>query len=181
MREPEWETVTEKELWEYIGFHLAQAGIDSVLVGGSVVSIYTEGAYVSGDLDFVQLDLKPWQLIEKIMLQLGFVKKTKHFTHPKCKHLAVEFGSFPLAIGEDFAIKPITKKYKTKTLKILSPTDCIKDRLASYIYFQDRDCLDQAVLVAKRQKFKLASVKKWCFNEGGPAMDAFNEFKKLTQ
>ncbi len=30
-----------------------KGGIDTILVGGAVVSIYTEGAYRSGDLDFI--------------------------------------------------------------------------------------------------------------------------------
>jgi len=32
---------------------LDQAGIESVLVGGAVVAVYTKGAYRSGDLDFI--------------------------------------------------------------------------------------------------------------------------------
>lgn len=33
--------VTEEELWKYVGKHLADNGLDAVLVGGAVVSIYT--------------------------------------------------------------------------------------------------------------------------------------------
>lgn len=173
MQEPDWNTVTAEGLWKYIGYHLASGNIDVVLVGGSVVSIYSKGAYISGDLDFVQMDLKPWKLIEDVMRTIGFIKKTKHFVHPKCKHLFVEFASFPLSIGEEHSIKPEEKKYRKKTLKIFSPTDCVKDRLASYIYFRERSCLDQAVLVAGKQKINLREVKKWCNNEGGAAIEAF--------
>ncbi len=35
---------TEKELWKFVGKYLADNGFDAVLVGGAVVSIYTDGA-----------------------------------------------------------------------------------------------------------------------------------------
>ena len=46
-------TCTEEELWKYIAVHLKSKGIDTILVGGAVVSIYSKGLYRSGDLDFV--------------------------------------------------------------------------------------------------------------------------------
>jgi len=53
MNPPDWTNCTEEELWRYVAWHLEGAGIRSVLVGGAVVSIYTEGLYRSGDLDMV--------------------------------------------------------------------------------------------------------------------------------
>lgn len=55
MKEPNWSTCTEEQLWKYVASHLAKNGIDTILVGGAVVAIYSGGAYRSGDLDFVQL------------------------------------------------------------------------------------------------------------------------------
>jgi hypothetical protein len=48
---------TEEELWKYVAVHLKKHNIDTILVGGAVVSIYSEGAYESGDLDFVLTDM----------------------------------------------------------------------------------------------------------------------------
>jgi hypothetical protein len=157
---------TEEELWKYVAIHLKKNGIDTVLVGGSVVSVYSEGAYQSGDLDFVLTDMFVKNLPER-MNEIGFRKKAgRHYVHPECKHLHVEFPSSFLEIGEDNKIKPQEIKIEGVKIKILSPTDCVKDRLASYIYFKARECLDQAVLVGKSHPIKLASVKKWCKNEG---------------
>lgn len=64
---------SEKELWQFVAVHLKKHGIDTVLVGGSVVSVYTDGAYKSGDLDFVKLDLFTTG-IEKAMKEIGFKK-----------------------------------------------------------------------------------------------------------
>ena len=58
--------------------------------------------------------------------------------------------------------------FKGQTLFIFSLTDCIRDRLASYIHFKARECLDQAVLVAKKFPFNHSKVKKWCESEGAP-------------
>lgn len=66
------------------------------------------------------------------------------------------------------------------SIKILSPTDCVKDRLAGYLYFKTRDNLEQAILAAKKHPIDLAKVKKWCAGEGHPEVfDEFiNELKK---
>ena len=48
-------TCTEAQLWRHVASHLEANGIAVVLVGGAVVAVYTDGAYRSGDLDFVPL------------------------------------------------------------------------------------------------------------------------------
>lgn len=59
---------------------LKKNGIDTVLVGGSVVSVYTDGAYRTGDLDFVRLDMFATG-IEKAMNKLSFKKHGRHYIH----------------------------------------------------------------------------------------------------
>lgn len=168
-----------RELWEYVAVHLKKRGIDTVLVGGAVVSIYSKGAYHSGDLDFVKTSLLVTKL-EESMNEIGFKKRGRHYTHPKCKHLFVEFpGGPPLGIGEDNSIEPDEVKVDGTIIKILSPTDCVKDRLASYIHFKAPEGLDQALLVAKNQAVNLSSVKKWCKGEG--AEWAFDDFLKALK
>ena len=62
MNEPNWENCNERELWQYVAWHLDGEGIYSVLVGGAVVAIYTEGLYQSGDLDMVPDDFEELSL-----------------------------------------------------------------------------------------------------------------------
>jgi len=66
-------TCSEKELWEYVAVHLKNRGIETVLVGGAVVSIYSNGAYQSGDLDFVKTSMFVTKL-EDAMAEIGFKK-----------------------------------------------------------------------------------------------------------
>lgn len=164
---------SEEELWKYVGEHLSTNGFDAILVGGAVVSIYSHGAYQSGDLDFVIQNLFKEKLPE-VMKEIGFIKEGRYYKHPECKHLFVEFPTGPLEIGDDHKIKPRTVKSHGKEIKLLSPTDCIKDRLATYIYFKDYEGMEQALLVAKEQPFNRASVKRWCEKEG--RLDVFDEF-----
>lgn len=171
--------ISEEKLWSYVGKHLADHGFDAVLVGGAVVSIYTEGVYQSGDLDFVIQNISKAKLPE-IMKKIGFIKKGKEYIHPQCKHLFIEFPPGPLGIGNDYNIKAIEKDYQGSTIKILSPTDCIKDRLASYVHWNAVECLDQAVLVGKAHNFNRSAIKRWCENEGFP--QSYKKFiEKLSQ
>jgi hypothetical protein len=170
------QTCSEKELWEYVAVHLKTRGIDTVLVRGAVVSIYSKGAYHSGDLDFVKTSLFVNNL-EQSMNEIGFKKHGRHYIHRECKHIYVEFpGGPPLGIGEDNSIIPDEVEVKGTIIKILSPTDCVKDRLASYIHFKAPEGLDQAVLVAKNQNVNLSKIKSWCKNE--KADWAFADFLK---
>lgn len=172
-------TCSEKDLWEYVAVHLKKKGIDTVLVGGAVVSIYSNGAYHSGDLDFVKTSILVTKL-DETMSELGFKKHGRHFVHPECKHLFVEFpGGPPLGIGEDNTIVPDEVEVDGTVIKIFSPTDCVKDRLASYIHFKAQEGLDQAVLVAKNQEVNLASIKKWC--KGENSLDVFDEFLRVLK
>lgn len=178
MDPPDWNCCTEEELWRYVAWHLEGAGISSVLVGGAVVAIYTGGLYQSGDLDMVPDDFQRARL-GPVLAEIGFVSgKSRYFKHPQCKHLFLEFPKGPVEIGEEFPIEPAMIECEGRTLKLLSATDCVKDRLASYIHWGSRDCFDQAVLVCRRQSSSvdLESIRKWCGSEGAPA--AFDELKR---
>lgn len=167
MKEPNWESCNEEEVWKFVGWHLAKNGIESILVGGAVAAIYSDGVYQSGDLDFV---LKTYvdEKIADVMGSIGFKNQGgRHYIRPNCEKF-VEFMFGPAGIGDDIGIVPDSKKVEGQTLYIYSPTDCIRDRLASYIHFKARECLDQAVLVAQKYPFNKKKVKDWCASEGAP-------------
>ena len=71
MNPPDWQNCTEEILWKYVAWHLEGSGIQSVLVGGAVVSIYTEGLYRSGDLDLIPDDTGRPRL-EKVLAKNWF-------------------------------------------------------------------------------------------------------------
>jgi hypothetical protein len=58
----------------------------------------TDGAYESGDLDFIIRNFSKEKLPD-VMKEIGFIKKGKNYIHPECDHLFVEFPPGPLSIG----------------------------------------------------------------------------------
>jgi len=152
--------------------HLSKQGISASLVGGACVSIYTDNAYESFDLDFVSA--APHKVIEKALSDIGF-KKTpgRHFDHPDCKYYA-EFVTPPVAIGDEIIRKLKRLRTPQGFLNLLTPLDCVKDRLAAYVHWKDTQALEQAVMVAKRHKIPLAKLKAWAVREGGKS--AFEHF-----
>ena len=48
---------------------------------------------------------------------------------------------------------------------MVSPTDCVKDRLCAFYFWNDQQGLAQAVLVAKSQNVDLKEIKRWSIAE----------------
>lgn len=120
-----------KELAIYICEILRSHKIDAVLVGGACVSIYTHNRYQSYDLDFVAYqELKS---IEKVLADLGFKRTGRCFEHPDCLYI-IDFVNPPIAIGNEFIQHFKTLKSTIGTLKMLTATDCVKDRLAAFFH-----------------------------------------------
>ncbi|MHC4955902.1 MAG: hypothetical protein ACYTGZ_18805 [Planctomycetota bacterium] len=171
-------TCTVEELWRLVAAHLEKRGIGVVLVGGAVVSVLSRDAYRSGDLDFVRDDLFGRQDIEEVMAEIGFRRRNRHFVHPKCLHLFVEFVSGPVGIGEDTNITPDEVTEDGVTIKILSPTDCVRDRLCGFIYHGTRDQMDQAVLVASAHPVDWNKVEQWVEREAPGSEEAYAELRR---
>lgn len=142
---------------------LKASGVDAVLSGGAVVSVYSKNKYESRDLDFISADDN--ESIDKAMDKIGFVRHGKNFIHPKTK-FTVEFPSGPLAIGNELIKTPKESVVNGKRIKILSPTDAIKDRLAGYFYFKDPQNLEQAKLLYREVGGNLSKVRAWAVAEG---------------
>lgn len=142
-----------------------RSGIDIVLSGGACVSIYTKNKFESFDLDFVLLSHVGRKKIRCVLEALGFREDGRHYRHPDTPYI-VEFLSPPLSVGEE-PVREIREIRRGKmTLKLLSPTDCVKDRLAAFYHWNDRPSLDQAILVCKNTQVDLREVRRWSTNEG---------------
>ena len=145
-----------------------------VLSGGSCVSIYSTEKYVSMDLDFVNAGFAKRKAIEEAMKALGFVEENRYFRHPDSA-LLVEFPPGPLGVGQE-PVKQINEiATSTGVVRMISPTDCVKDRPAWYYHDNDLQCLEQAVLVAAAQVIDLDEIRRW--SEGEGKADAFAAIK----
>lgn len=175
MSAPDSKSCSEEELWRYVASHLETKGIGTVLVGGGVVAIYTDGLYRSGDLDLIAEERFRKRLPD-VLAKIGFLpSKSRYFKHPECEHLFLDFPPGPVEIGEEYPVTPASIEHEGRPLKILSPTDCVKDRLAGYIHWKSRANFEQAVLVCRSQhdRIDLRSVERWCRAEN--AGDTYRE------
>jgi hypothetical protein len=157
--------MTQAELATYIQSHLQRKGITVILSGGAAVSIYTDNKYVSADIDLVDVYFTDRKKIVVAMEEIGFSEKNRYFIHPSTKHI-VEFPPGPLSVGEEPVRRIKEIKFSTGTLRLISPTDCVKDRLAAFYFWKDQQSLTQAILVAKHNRVSINEIKRWSQTTG---------------
>lgn len=167
--------MTVGELAAFIASHLDKHGMEVVLSGGSCVTIYSRQQYVSADLDFIERRSIRRKDLRKTLGEIGFHEENRYFKHPETK-IIVEFPSGPLSAGKEPLKDIIVMEFVTGSLKLISPTDCVKDRLAAFFHWQDRQSLAQAVLVAQSQEIDLNEVERWSRGEG-----KLQEFRKIRK
>lgn len=169
--------MTQLELGAFVCTHLEKKGIDVVLSGGASVSLYSNNKYVSKDLDFIEIYPVGRRKLKAAMAEIGFIEQNRYFRHPASKFI-VEFPAGPPTIGEEPIKSMLKKKFPTGILKVISPTDCVKDRLASYYHWGDRQSLNQAALVVQNNKaVDLEEIKRWSKAEG--KLDEFEEIRAI--
>jgi hypothetical protein len=158
---------------------LEQAGIAATLSGGAAVSIYTNNEYQSKDLDFVTAAMV--SELTPVLEKLGFVHvgvpRMSQYSHPLITWF-VEFPPTPISFGhlhvrhKDCA----TAESKVGTLRIITPTQSVMDRLAAAIAWNDTQSREQAILVAAHQKIDWNLLKQW-FADEGEDVGEFDKFR----
>lgn len=112
---------------------------------------------MSDDLDFVTYT--PIKELVAPLKELGFVKQSgRHFENPSCPFL-IEFIAPPIAIGDELISDFNSLKTPYGHLQLLTPTDCVKDRLAAFFHWNDHQSLEQAVMIAQSRKIKHSEVE----------------------
>lgn len=159
------QNMSQAELAAFIQEALQKEGITVVLSGGSAASFYSSNKYVSKDLDLINAGFARRSRINSVMEKIGFKEKGRFFITPETQFF-VEFPDGPLSVGEE-PVKEISEyELSTGTLRVVSPTDCVKDRLCAFYFWNDRQGLAQAILVAKSQNVDLKEIKRWSKAEG---------------
>ena len=162
---------------------LADNGISAVLNGGTCVSVWTRNEFASLDLDFIALSLHSNSEIARALEGIGFQRSTsnaRYFQHPDTE-LSLEFPPGPLMVGDEHIADKSVDRYATDlgVLRLLSPTDCVKDRLAGYYYFRDEQNLRQAIAVARAHSVDWRNLERWHATEG--QAEGYVEFKAAVQ
>lgn len=172
-----------EELAALVCTTLDRHDINVVLTGGSCVSVWTYNAYMSLDLDFIALGLHSNREIGEALRSIGFTARKangRYFEHPDTE-LVIEFPAGPLMVGDEQVREEHIEKRATNkgVVRLLSPTDCIKDRLAGYYHWKDEQNLEQAVAVARRHVVDWEGLQRWHREEG--VADQFAAFRAACE
>ena len=72
-----WSTISLRDLAGYVSEELRNRGIETILVGGACVTIYSENRYQSYDLDYITYD--EMKKVKKALQDIGFLKNRNIF------------------------------------------------------------------------------------------------------
>lgn len=129
--------MTQIELAAFVQSHLQKHQIDVVLSGGAAVGYYSRNKYISVDLDLVNTLSTPRKFLVQAMGEIGFSEENRYFIHPETKFM-IEFPPGPLSIGAEPVIRIDLIEVSSGLLRIISATDCVKDRLSAFYHWGDR-------------------------------------------
>ena len=172
---------------------LARAKFTAVLTGGSAATVYAPNDYDScvappssllgfacgallplrghgsapfpRGLDFV-ITLTGEQG-EAELRALGFSRRGNFYEHPTVV-FTLEFPPGPLAVGEERITAWDTLRRGDELLHVLTPEDSCRDRLASWLFWNDLQGVEQALAVhaAQPDRVSLERLRDWAGREG---------------
>jgi hypothetical protein len=118
-----------------------------VLVGGAAVELYTGGAYITGDLDFV--GHVPGQ-VARALVGAGFARRGRHWVHERGQ-VFLEFPGDSLADGET----AVRLRVGELELLTISPEDALADRLGAWQHWRSTVDGVNAWLLYRAQRLAL--------------------------
>lgn len=156
---------TTAEIAAIVSEALRDAGIDAVLSGGGAAAIYTDGAVLSKDLDFVTAAMRPD--IDPVMEALGFRRSGagRFYAHPDIE-MTIEFPSGPLAIGGRHSPDTATLETPHGCLRILTSTTACQDRLIQWLSWGVSETLYAAAEIAAHNSLDHEDIYRFLSEEG---------------
>lgn len=158
---------------------LTKVGVKAVLSGGGAAAIYAPSAYTSHDLDFI-LSFGSGLAGRNALLGIGFEQSSTRGIFVSAETpVTVELLPGPAAVGNEVIAVFNYLNRGDQTLCILREEDCLKDRLAAAIHWNDLQSARQAAMVSLCFECDLGEVEAWCRKEGG--LGVFRQFMKLRE
>jgi hypothetical protein len=157
---------------------LDRVGIVAVLVGGSAANFYAPQKYQSHDADFVITLERQRGTAAKVMMDLGFQREGQMYVHSETP-FTIEFPPGPLSVAGMLVSRWETVRRGEEILYVVSRTDCVRDRLAAFYFWNDAGSLYVALDVARSGPIDLASIRQWSASEG--ENERFERFAQLLQ
>ena len=157
---------------------LDKYGCDPVLIGKACAAIYGGSSIKPKIIDFVVREYNI-ENVAQAMKGIGFSKVGhRTFASKRCPY-EVFLSTYPITVGDDVVGEVRVMKTARGPLKLLLPTDCVRQRLSMYYRWGDKEALDDAIKVGRRKKVDLKLVKRWSDWEW--ASERFAEFLHLLK
>jgi len=155
-----------------------EEGYDPVLTGRSCAAIYAGSSIHPKTLDFVARDFTIEE-VAKTMAGVGFLDSGhRTFSNKYCPY-EVLLMPYPVRVGDDVVSDAKVMRTAKGSLKLLTPTDCVRQRLSMFYRWNDRDALDDALKVASKHEIDMELLRRWSDWEW--ANDHYEEFLELLK
>ena len=151
------------EIAAWVCSALSARRIRAVLVGGAAVSAHTANRYLSLDVDIAtEADNRE---LGEVMHGLGFERAGRVWTHPGFGP-TVDFVTGPPAAGKAVFTRFMVIRTRFGSVTVVTPTQAVMDRLAAFYHWNDRQSLEQALLIVKARRVDFGKVSSWSRAEG---------------
>ena len=154
---------------------LARQGVDSYLVGGEAVELYTAGQFATGDIDITVSDKSK---AERLLLQMDFKREGMIWLNENLGIAVQIVASYPTRTEKARTIEVAGLKVKIEGVE-----DLIVDRLVSAKYWRSNPKLDMeqaAVLLGNfKQSLDLNYIRKRASEEN--VEDYYDEILRLNR
>lgn len=164
-----------REVAALVAAHLTSLGYDPVLIGRACASFYGGASIKPKEIEFIIRDYSVADVSEA-MAGMGYSPSDDRTFANSSSSYDVVLSPGPLAVGDDIITKIGSIRALGKSVRLLTPTDCVRHRLATYYRWGDAQALEEAVKVALRHKIDLDLIKRW--SEWEWASDRFGEFMR---
>lgn len=149
-----------KGMVSLVAGHLAARGHEVILVGRACAAVYAGSRAKLPAVEFVVSDFVVNDVLAA-MSGLGFSSRDERtFTSKKFPYEIV-LNPPPITVGDDVVENVSRIKMNGRTIGILTPTDCVRHRLSVFYKWGEREGIDDAVRVAKKQKVDMKLVERW--------------------
>jgi len=101
--------------------------------------------------------------VVEVLSALGYELEGNTFVHRHGNPFTIEFPRGPASIGDEVLQHFNTVRQDNRILVVVTPTDCIRDRLAHFFYWNDRSALSAAIGVAQAHtsSIQFEYIKTW--------------------
>jgi hypothetical protein len=180
--------ITESSTLVDVCFEVSTAldshGMPAVLTGGSAATVYAPEVYTSHDADYILESDHRIDEVALALVDLGLKRhgKLRRFIHSTTQY-RIYFPRGPLAVGGDYIRESSMLNRENLSLRILTRTDCIRDRLAHFYHWDDYTALNVAVEVscADLNDVNFSCIKDWTLRKSPLFLMKFEEFEKRVQ